>query len=224
MRAPLLAAPFAAVLASALSCAGGGAPPFGELQRGEGTYYDFANGDGACTFGPSPGDLDVAALNDPQWDGSAACGACAQVTGPKGTVRVRIVDRCPECKAGDLDLSPQAFAKIADLPQGRVAISWQLVVCDVAGNVRYRVKDGSSQWWTALQVRNHRLPVRALAVRRGGAWVDLPRSDYNYFLAEQGTGPGAIRVRVTAWDGQSLEDELPGPNAEATYEGAGQFR
>lgn len=215
----------AALLAAALSCAGGGgAPAIGEVQRGEGTFYDFANGDGACMFGPSPGDLDVAALNDPQWDGSSACGACARVTGPKGTVRLRIVDRCPECKAGDLDLSPQSFARIAELSQGRVAISWQLEACDVAGNIRYHVKDGSSQWWTAIQVRNHRLPVRSLAFRRGASWVEVPRADYNYFVAEQGTGPGPIRVRITAWDGQALEDDLPGPNAEATYDGTGQFR
>ena len=40
----------------------------------------------------------------------------------------------------------------------------------------------------------------------------------------QRVGPGAFRVRVTAWDGQTLEDELPGPNAEAIYEGKGQFQ
>ncbi len=216
-------APIVLFALGALSCGRGG-PAFGEVQRGQGTYYDSANGDGACMFGPSPGDLDVAALNDPQWDGSAVCGACAKATGPNGSVTVRIVDRCPECKSGDLDFSPQAFAKLADLSQGRVAITWQLVPCDVSGDVRYHVKDGSSQWWTALQVQNHRLPIRSLAYRSGSDWVDVPRSDYNYFVAEKGMGPGAIHVRITAWDGQSLEDELPGPDAGATFDGAGQFR
>jgi expansin (peptidoglycan-binding protein) len=47
-------------------------------------------------FDPSPDDMNVAALSSQQWDGSAWCGACAEVTGPSGSVRVRIVDLCPE--------------------------------------------------------------------------------------------------------------------------------
>jgi expansin (peptidoglycan-binding protein) len=215
------------LLTLCLACgkgAPGDSPPLGQVQQGIATYYDFANGDGACMFGASPNDLDVAAMNAEQWGGSTVCGACAAVSGPKGSVVVRIVDLCPECKKGHLDLSPQAFGKIADLVQGRVDISWQLQACAVSGNVRYQIKDGSSQWWTAIQIRNHRLPVSSLAYKKDGAWIDLAREDYNYFVAPKGVGPGAFSVRITAWDGQTLEDELPGPNAEAVYEGKAQFQ
>jgi hypothetical protein len=71
------------------------------------------------------------------------------VTGPKGVVTVRIVDLCPECKAGHLDLSREAFAQIADLTQGRVPITWQVVSPALAGPIAYHFKDGSNQWWTA---------------------------------------------------------------------------
>jgi expansin (peptidoglycan-binding protein) len=221
-RAPLL-------IALCLACgggigSGGSAPPIGQVQQGIATYYETANGGGACSFDPSPDDLDVAAMNAEQWGGSGVCGACATVVGPKGSVVVRIVDLCPECKKGHLDLSPQAFEKVADLVKGRVDITWQLRACAVSGKVRYQIKDGSSQWWTAIQVRDHRLPISSLAYQKDGAWVDLPRETYNYFVAQKGVGPGAFRVRITAWDGQTLEDELPGPNAEAVYEGTGQFQ
>ncbi len=73
-------------------------------------------------------------------------------------------------------------------------------------------------------MRNHRLPIRSLAYQSGGAWVDVARENYNYFVAQGGTGPGSIHVRITAWDGQTLEDELPGPNADAVYDGHGQFQ
>jgi expansin (peptidoglycan-binding protein) len=202
----------------------GDAPPLGEEQPGIATYYDFASGDGACMFGPSPDDLDVAAMNAEQWAGSRVCGACARVTGPAGQVVVRIVDLCPECRRGHLDLSPQAFARIAALAQGRVDITWRLQACDVSGNLRYQLKDGSSQWWTAIQVRNHRRPIESLAYQKDGAWVDLPRSDYNHFVAEGGTGTGPIRVRATSWDGQALEDVLPGPDAGTLHEGQSQFQ
>src|SRR5215468_659791 len=84
------------------SCAAIPAP-----ESGDGTYY-AADGTGNCSFDASPNDLMVAAMNDPDYQDAAWCGACLAVTGPKGTVTVRVVDRCPECKHGDLDLSPQA--------------------------------------------------------------------------------------------------------------------
>ena len=61
--------------------------------------------------GPSPQDLMVAAMNAEEYDNAAYCGAYVHgVTGPKGEVTVRIVDLCPECRAGHLDLSQEAFA------------------------------------------------------------------------------------------------------------------
>lgn len=89
---------------------------------GEGTFYG-ATGQGNCTFDASPGDLMVAAMNGPDYAGSAVCGQYVAVTGPKGSVTVRITDQCPECKKGDLDLSESAFARIADPVAGRVPIS-----------------------------------------------------------------------------------------------------
>ncbi|KAI7817053.1 RlpA-like double-psi beta-barrel-protein domain-containing protein-containing protein, partial [Gamsiella multidivaricata] len=73
----------------------------------------------------------IAALNKPDFgqfpiaSKSPACGQCLQVAGPNGTVQVQIVDMCPGCKSGSVDLSPGAFAKIADLDAGRVRIRWQ---------------------------------------------------------------------------------------------------
>ncbi|RKP23626.1 RlpA-like double-psi beta-barrel-protein domain-containing protein-containing protein, partial [Syncephalis pseudoplumigaleata] len=100
---------------------------------GDGTYYDpeggVKGGIGACGWVYTNDDM-VAALNAPQYGGlvrsanSPVCGACILVTGPKGKVRVKIVDKCPVCKAGDVDLSEGAFLKIADKDAGRVKISW----------------------------------------------------------------------------------------------------
>ncbi len=55
------------------------------------------------------------------------CGRQALVHGPKGQVRVTIVDMCPACGWGSLDLSPAAFSQIADMAQGRVHITWDWV-------------------------------------------------------------------------------------------------
>lgn len=205
------------------SASSGPAPPLGQTQSGVATYY-AATGAGACSFDASPNDLDVAAMNAVEFAGSAVCGSCVDVVGPKGKVTVRIVDLCPECPKGHLDLSQQAFGKIADLSAGRVSISWTVVPCNVSGPVQYHFKDGSSQYWTAIQVRNHKVPVTKLEVQKsGGAWTEVTRADYNYFVVTNGVGPGAFRVRITGQGGATLEDSFTGVTENATVAGTGQF-
>ncbi len=99
----------------------------GMIYAGQATYYD-ADGTGSCGFKATPNDLDVAAMNGSQYKKSW-CGQCVLVTGPKGTVKVRIVDLCPGCAFGGLDLSQQAFQAIAALSAGRVKITWHVVPC-----------------------------------------------------------------------------------------------
>jgi expansin (peptidoglycan-binding protein) len=73
-------------------------PAAAPMHTGEGTYYTFADGSGNCMFPATPNDLDIGAMNQTDYADSAACGMCAQVTGPDGSITIRIVDRCPECK------------------------------------------------------------------------------------------------------------------------------
>ncbi len=187
----------------------GPAVVLGDQRSGEGTYYD-ADGTGACMLDASPEALDVAALNAVDWAGSASCGACAEVTGPSGAVRVRIVDLCPECVSGDLDLSLQAFEKIAPRELGRVPIDWRLVSCEVRGNLRYRYKDGSNEWWTAVQILDHRVPIESVEWSKDGqTFHAMQRTDYNYFLEDEGFGAGGVTLRVTAVTGSVVTDELP---------------
>lgn len=112
--------------ASTSGDAGNGDAALGEEYEGEATYYD-ANGTGACGF-PASSDFMVAAINDEQYS-KANCGRCVSVTGPRGTVVVRIVDKCPGCSFGDVDLSQTAFGKIAKLADGRIDIKWHFVDC-----------------------------------------------------------------------------------------------
>lgn len=189
---------------------------------GEGTYYS-ADGTGNCSFDASPNDLMVAAMNAPDYQSAALCGACLAVTGPNGSVVVRVVDQCPECKHGDLDLSPQAFQKLAPLSAGRVPITWHQVACDVTGPIAYHFKDGANAYWTAIQVRNHRYPIAKLEAMQGGAYVALPRLDYNYFVRDSGLGPGPYTLRVTDTRGHTVEDTNIALGDSVTRAGANQL-
>ncbi len=191
-------------------------------HTGEGTYYD-ADGSGNCSFPATPDDLMVGAMNHTDYGGSAACGRCVHVDGPEGSVEVRIVDRCPECAPGDIDLSPQAFEQIAPLSAGRVDISWSYIPCPVDGAMDFHFKDGSNQWWTAVQPRNHRHGVDTLEVELEVDWVDVPRLDYNFFVLDSGMGPGPYHFRVTDVWGHAIEDNDIPLLDDATAPGAQQF-
>lgn len=194
------------------------------VHEGVATYYNEADGTGNCSFDASPGDLMIGAMNETEYAASAACGACVRLTGPNAEITIRIVDRCPECQPGHIDLSPDAFSKIADLSAGKVPITWQYAACGVDGPIRYHFKEGSNPWWTAVQIRNHRYPIAKFEFKTtDGAWKDVPRVDYNYFLDEAGMGPGPYSFRVTDAYGQVLEDSgIPFAEA-ADSPGASQF-
>lgn len=173
---------------------------------GEGTFYS-GDGTGACSF-PARADMLFAALNAPQFAGAALCGVCAEVTGPDGTVVVPIVDLCPECASGDLDLSPTAFDLIADPVDGRVPITWHEVPCDVAGPVSFHVYDGANPWYLAVHVRNHRNRIVSLERRLdGGSWVALERQAYDVWIESPPAGApiDAAHLRVTDVYGDVVE-------------------
>ena len=192
-------------------------------SKGDATYYTFADGSGACGFPATPNDLMVGAMNAPDYGASDPCGACAHVVGPDGEVTIRIVDLCPECSKGSIDLSPQAFEKIAAIDKGRVPITWQYVPCNVSGPVSYHFKDGSNQWWTAIQMRNIRFATSKLEFEKDGDFVPVARLDYNYFVADSGMGAGPLTLRVTDVHGSALVDTGVALGDNADRQGAEQF-
>jgi len=202
----------------------GGPPSGGAIHTGEATYYNEADGGGNCSFDPTPQDLMVGAMNHTDYADSAICGAYVELTGPNGTITIRIVDQCPECPAGDIDLSPSAFAKIAALAKGRVPITWRIVSPDISGPIRYQFKEGSSQWWTAVQIRNHRNPIAKFEyLAKNGQFKAVPREDYNYFVESSGMGPGPYTFRVTDSYGNVLTDSGIALKVAGEVDGNAQF-
>ncbi|MFI9172856.1 expansin EXLX1 family cellulose-binding protein [Streptomyces lincolnensis] len=171
---------------------------------GVATFYDAGSGDGACLFGPTD-DVMTAAMNTTDYETSKACGAHVLVRAANGeSVTVRITNECPgDCAPGQLDLSAEAFAALADPVAGRIPITWTLLSPEKTDTLSVRYKSGSSRHWCGLQVLGHRNPVARLEVNSGGSWVALPRTEYNYFLSEKGTGCGGA-IRVTDIYGEQL--------------------
>ena len=201
--------------------AGSGVPTIGPVHSGEGTYYN-ATGAGNCAFPASPQNLMVAAMNHIDYGTADLCGATIRVNGPKGSVDVRIVDQCPECPQGDVDLSREAFAVIADIPQGRVPITWQIISPALDGPISYYFKPDSSQWWAGIQIRNHRNPIAKFEYRSGNTFIEVPRQSYNFFEVS-GMGVGPYTFRVTDVLGNVIQDSNIPLSPGSSVPGSSQF-
>ena len=185
-------------LSSGVACAA-------TASSGRATFYELEQL-GNCSFHDvRVADLYVA-LGPGEYRAAAACGGFLDVSGPKGTVRVKVVDQCPECERGHLDLSRAAFGRIADVGKGSVAVRYATVVDPPVGPLSFRVKEGSSRFWFALQVDDHGNALRSVQVRSGGgAWRTLARADFNYWISETGAGTGPFQVRVADVRGHTAE-------------------
>lgn len=186
--------------------------------HGVATAYEAGDGNGACLYGPS-GDLMIAAMNHTDYESAKACGAYVLVRAANGaSITVGIVNECPlPCAPGQLDLSQQAFARLANLSVGRLPITWTLLSPAASGTISIRYKTGSSPYWCGVQAIGHRNPLAALEIETAKGWRKLHRTDYNYFLSTDGSGCGrAIRVtdiygeRLTI-DGIALKPDVAQP-------------
>lgn len=231
--APAVAA--LALLSSLLAClfaarpALASVPCSGEVQgAGNAYYYTYTPGTGACSFTGDDTDALVAAMNPVDFAGSAICGRWVRVTGPLGSVTVRIIDLSPWLAAGEIDLSATAFAMIGEPWQGVVPVTWETVASPLAETISIVTKDGSNPYWLGLQARHHRYGIASLEYLGSSGYVTIPRESYNYFVV---TGmPGVslplaapITVRLTDVHGQQLVIGGLAPNASWEFSTTQQF-
>ncbi|KAE8970544.1 hypothetical protein PR001_g27177 [Phytophthora rubi] len=186
--------------------------------EGYGTVYTLsAQSDGNCNFmsWPDAAVTKYAALNAEQWEETMNCGRCAQVSctdascAGQSSEIVYIMDQCPGCAYGDLDLSPDVFESITGQSYTKLSIEWELVDCPVSNNVQYCLKTGSSEFWVAVQPANFVSGVQSLSIN--GQETALIDSAY-YFLID-GSGESvadlnSVSISLTGVNGEVLEETV----------------
>ncbi len=183
--------------------------PKGTIHSGYATYYGGGYEGGCAMLDPVSRDYWITAMNLADYNTAQLAGAYLEVTGELGSIHVLVTDLLPEGAKGDLDLYVDAFPLIAPAEKGKVPVTWRIIPLDSAENapMSYRYKDGSTQYWCAVQVRNHRYPIAKLEyLNESGEFIELPRRNYNYFEAEAGLGNGPFTFRITDIYGQAVID------------------
>ncbi|MGC4771641.1 expansin EXLX1 family cellulose-binding protein [Micromonospora sp. DT44] len=109
------------------------------------------------------------------------------------------MDQCGGCGSSKIDLSEEAFARIADRSQGIASVTYRAVVDPpLDGGLTFRIKGGASQWWFAVQVGNHGNPLRSVEAKGpSGGFRKAARQVDNYWSVDDGIGTGPYTIRVT---------------------------
>ncbi|WP_290729432.1 hypothetical protein [Fibrobacter sp. UBA3629] len=180
---------------------------------------------GACNYGQtniryyaaihvnvSPGD------DKGPWDGGAACGGCVHVKArtPEGwkEVTVRITDRCPDANCG-VDLGGAPAADIMGNRVGRYSGEWEFVSCEGVDGVwgdstSIWVKEGASEFWSIIQVRNPKDMVKSIMILGEGGEsreLEMVVGTENFWTVPQAVLQTDSRYRVVVKYRSGTDDE-----------------
>jgi expansin len=173
--------------------------------KGKATYFGLDGGLGNCSFPTPPANDLFVAMSPPEYGTAAPCGTYLDVTGPKGKVRVKVIDSCPPCTPGHIDLSLTAFRKIGEPVQGIIPVTYRPVANPpVPGPLSVRLKEGSSQYWLAVLIDNHANRLTSVQIASpGGAFHTAKREPFNYWTLPSGAGRGPFKIKITDAYGRS---------------------
>jgi expansin len=163
------------------------------------THYVLQGGGGNCSYPGPPANHLFVALSHSEYASAAPCGSYLEVKGPHGSVRVKVIDQCPECKPGHIDLSEQAFAKLAPLSAGIIPVSYRTIANPpLPAPIAFLVKNGSSRYWLALVVMNTGNAIASVQLETApGRWLRLTHVNWDAWIAQHGAGAGPFTIRVT---------------------------
>lgn len=115
----------AALMAATLASAAPAPAADAALASYSGDMTYFYPGLGACGQTNNNNDA-VAAVSPAVYASGGACGKTATIHYQGKSTTVKVVDLCPGCSTGSIDVSPSAFQKLASLDAGRVQVTWEL--------------------------------------------------------------------------------------------------
>ncbi|WP_432967525.1 expansin EXLX1 family cellulose-binding protein [Dactylosporangium sp. CA-233914] len=160
---------------------------------GSASYYT-AGRNGMCNLG-TPADGAYAAVGRAEYAGGAGCGTLLDVTGPNGTTRVQVVDLCPSCPAGKIDIGKGAFQRIGALSAGIIPVAYATVRDPQVGPLQVKVKGGKGYSSLSVVVNNHGNPLSTVELQAGAGFTPLRHGEDNTWTGPSGlSGPVTLRI------------------------------
>ena len=153
------------------------------------------------------------------------CDACVELTAETGKTIVARVVTTGVTTENSIDLSPAAFEAL-DSGEYPRSMTWQVVKCPDTGNLYYQFQTEANVWWTSLWVRNPRIPIEKVEVQSSNhdSWFALQRGSDGTYTDSSGFGDGPFTIRVTAVDGQTVEDTFTSLEPGGLVESSSNFQ
>ena len=154
----------------------------------------------------------IAGLSSELADKGGTCDACILIETAMGhSIVARVVTYGAENAPGDIDVSPSVYGAINEDEWPR-DMTWQFTTCPDTGSLYYEFQTGSNVWWTSLWVRNPKVPIAKVEVqsKNHATYVELKRGTDGTLTDGSGFGTGAFTLRITAIDGQIIEQTFDG--------------
>ncbi|KAK6825603.1 hypothetical protein PG987_013097 [Apiospora arundinis] len=194
---------------------------------GTSTFYGGNLQGGTCSFSTYtlPAGIYGTAFSGSAWNSGAKCGSCLEVTAKGKTIKVMVVDKCPECEPGHLDLFENAWKALSPGSSDPMTTSWTEVECGITSPLVLHNKSGTSPYWFSMQVINANEAVTKLEVSTDGGktWQATKRQDYNYFENPSGFGAAKLTIRVTGASGKTVTVENVGVESDSQIKAASNF-
>ncbi|EGC32117.1 hypothetical protein DICPUDRAFT_155955 [Dictyostelium purpureum] len=199
------------------------------------TYYTDPQ-HGNCGYGElmgrtGPGTMMVAALSTKFYDDSKSCGQCFNIFSPytNRSLVVMGTDKCPDkgwCEADyHFDLTTDAFDVLGPRLDGVLYnLEFYKVPCQIKGNVKVMMKDGSNPFWTSFLVFNSNIGVKQVSIKLSGSdqFKPLPITSYNYWDSPSMT-PGEFELRIESIGGEFIYTKISSVESNKIIDTETQF-
>lgn len=119
------------------------------------------------------------AINAKQYDNSLSCGKCVNIKYNNRNINAIVVDICPECAYGDLDLFTETYNELIQEDPGRKKISWEFINCPtelVFNSVQLRL-DELNHYWVNIQPENFKCGIKSIFIKQENNWIEMARND-----------------------------------------------
>ena len=138
------------------------------------------------------------------------------------TIHVLVTDLCPN--AGNshwtsiddyfFDLSENAFRALDDLEMGVLEVTLRMIPYPTAENIKFQVKDGSSQHWLSGRFYNMRYPLSKAEYSNGDGFRQMERlsgNKNNWWVIESGDNlTSGMKFRLTDIYGNTVTTDTLG--------------
>ncbi|EGC34608.1 hypothetical protein DICPUDRAFT_20287, partial [Dictyostelium purpureum] len=203
------------------------------IKGASATFYTTLD-NGNCGYerlsGPlGPGNKMIAALGSKLYQNGSQCGQCFKISNSQNvSVVVMATDSCHDAgycqRDGHFDLSPEAFAILGKTSEGVLeGLTFYKVPCQINGNVKIMMKDGSNPYWTSFFIFNSKVLIKKVSIRMSNSnqFIPLTQTTYNYWPTSI-TGNN-FEVKIESISGEFIYITIPFVESRKVYDTATQF-